>query len=490
MAPTMAAGGLFRPGLRERIASSSVTGEDAAALAQALLPLATGDAETAGTLAVVEEWCRAVADAPAEGARRPPREGWHVFAEDGPRGPARAPGWHRPPDPWNGFESAGAPGSARGAAGPRDGPSRGLESVLGVSPLGVTTAVWTRGVVAQSSPFPGGDNVISVTFSANVPLGPASPGDDGSSPIACWLQISGLQPYAPPGKPGTRVAVEGSAAPCLAPSPDEDTREGVWEPGGAVRVYLRGILQPGVAHTVGIRVTNPPEPFAAAPIVEIEAGGSVCVPRMPLRVALRAGGEDGDDDEEEGASVSPEGLRVARPRFEVAKVVQSSFFPGSTNRLSVTFSTNVALAKDKGGAGAVGAGEAGAAGAGAARSTRLVITGLTGSQTPDSNLSIEPDEGSGDVVGVTGQWLQQQGSLEVPILRETVAGKRYTFSFRLCNPPSACPSAGAYIGASDLACCFTVVVEAVLVSEYSQSQSESQSQSPSHSQSQSQSSPF
>ena len=45
--------------------------------------------------------------------------------------------------------------------------------VRGVSPLEVTNAQWTEGVVSQSSPFPDGENVISVTFSANVPLGPA-----------------------------------------------------------------------------------------------------------------------------------------------------------------------------------------------------------------------------------------------------------------------------------------------------------------------------
>ena len=187
--------------------------------------------------------------------------------------------------------------------------------------------------------------MISVTFSSNVPLGPASVGDDDAAPqVPCWLQISGLHPYAPPGDHGTRAPIEGTAAHCLSPSPDGDARgEGVWEPGGTVRIYLREILLPNVVHTVGIRVTNPPEPFAVPPLVEMEADGSVRVPRMPLRVALRAGASDSEDENEDG-------LRVSRPRFLVAKIVQSSFLPGGKNRLTVTFSTSVPLAQERGGA--------------------------------------------------------------------------------------------------------------------------------------------
>jgi len=252
--------------------------------------------------------------------------------------------------------------------------------------------------------------VISVTFSSNVPLGPASAGDDDAAPqVPCWLQISGLHPYAPPGDHGTRAPIEGTAAHCLSPLPDGDARgEGVWEPGGTVRVYLREILLPNVVHTVGIRVTNPPEPFAVPPLVEMEANGSVRVPRMPLRVALRAGASD-EDDENEDADGEKEvaGLGVSRARFVVAKIVQSSFLPGGKNRLTVTFSTSVPLAQERGAAEAgAAAGGGGAAGA-APTSKRQVITGLKGSQTRDKcDLRIEPAEGSDLVLGCTATWLQ------------------------------------------------------------------------------------
>lgn len=153
----------FRTGLRERIASNTVTGEDASVLAQCLFPLVTGeDMDRAQTAAVAEEWLKAVADIAAGASAPPLREGWHVFAEDGPRGTSCVPTWHRfPADAWHTFET--------GAAGPRgrtdwDGEKKekveyfrnsGPGPVCGVSPLEVTNAEWTHGVVSQISPFPG-----------------------------------------------------------------------------------------------------------------------------------------------------------------------------------------------------------------------------------------------------------------------------------------------------------------------------------------------
>lgn len=142
-----------------------MTAEDASALAQCLFPLVTGeDLDRAQTVAVAEEWLRAVADVSAGAYACPPaREGWHVFSEDGPRGASRVPSWHRfPADAWHTFETGGAVGrrgrtagaagsSANGAPFRNSGPG----PVIDVSPLEVTYAEWTHGVVSQSSPFPG-----------------------------------------------------------------------------------------------------------------------------------------------------------------------------------------------------------------------------------------------------------------------------------------------------------------------------------------------
>ena len=118
---------------------------------------------------VASEWCRAVqdaADAPRGAGHKP---GWHVFADDGPRAARSSKEW---------YSYGTSPGLHRSDWDDDDLLPSGRDRdtpwpVRGVSPLEVTIAQWTRGIVSQSSPFPGGANVLSVTFSANVPLGPA-----------------------------------------------------------------------------------------------------------------------------------------------------------------------------------------------------------------------------------------------------------------------------------------------------------------------------
>ena len=133
---------------------------------QALRPLVkdSEDGIASWTATVATEWCRAVQDATsdASAATDPTRhkEGWHVFAED-------SVGGGRPPD---------APLHSAISYTPQmshETVQRSHHAVQGLSPLHVMQAAWTSGAVSQSSPFPGVENVISVTFSANVPLGPA-----------------------------------------------------------------------------------------------------------------------------------------------------------------------------------------------------------------------------------------------------------------------------------------------------------------------------
>ena len=144
---------------------------------QALLPLAIDGDEASQITTVANEWCRAVqdaADAPA-GAAPAQREGWHVFTDDGPLVPRRDTGWYKFEEGKDLRQSSAASGThLHGVTGTRaPALQHSIWPVRGVSPLEVTNAQWTEGVVSQSSPFPDGENVISVTFSANVPLGPA-----------------------------------------------------------------------------------------------------------------------------------------------------------------------------------------------------------------------------------------------------------------------------------------------------------------------------
>jgi hypothetical protein len=373
---------VFRAGLKERIENDAVTAADARALAEALRPLLSDRASWTSTVAA--EWCRAVQSASDDR----PSKGWHVFAADG--------GAHIGDE-----KNAGAPATPRKMT----------------SPLEVMRAEWTYGALSQTSPFfSGGDNVIFVTFSANVPLGPAQVDSDKTEQvIACWLQITGLERYAPPTSDGARILLEGSASRSLSPSADGETRsEGVWESGGEVRAYLRQTLAPNVQHTVGLHVKNPSGLSHEPPQVAIQADGSVRIKSFLLSMQVAGGGD---------------ALGLAPPCFDVATISPSSVYPGTTNLLTVSFSTTVSLPGD------------------AKHSLRLMLSGLTDSLTPDSEaLSLRPEpESSAAVLAVTGKWRREGGILEVPLLSPTAPGVVYSFSFSLCNPAAAKPVAGAYI---------------------------------------------
>ena len=332
------------------------------------------------------------------------------------------PGWHRPSfAPERGVaKSSGARAEwhvfpKENGGGARPAGSIQPSQPRNASPLEVVDAQWTYGDIAQSSPYPGVENVIRITFSANVPLGPAQ--DKNTPTAACWLQFSGLQLYAPEDKT-TAVKIEGSVGEILAPSADSDTRrEGVWVEDGAMRAYLRRALAPHKRYTVGIVVQNPTLAPVEVPKVAIEANGCVVVRSTQLPLSQQA-------------------LAIRPPCFQVAKIGKSSVFPGTTNRLTVTFSTTVALEAPDG-----------------AGSLSLIISGLTGSPTPNSDeLPIEVEgeapEDLPKVLADKGVWRQAAGTLEVPLIAPTTPGSLYTFAFSLVNPSSSQPAQGARIQVS------------------------------------------
>ena len=204
---------VFAAGLRERIADGAVTAADAKALAQALRPYLTDEDGTASWIAAVaSEWCRAVDAAPSVAAGATSGQGGDESGGGGSR-------WHK-------FtEEAGDRTWARGSESPATQPLQpGVVAGWQAAPLQVVDAAWTFGDVAQSSPFPAGENVISITFSCNVPLGPMQV-QDGVPVVGCCLRFTGLAPYAPQeAVPGSPLKLEGPAAEVLAAAPDADSR--------------------------------------------------------------------------------------------------------------------------------------------------------------------------------------------------------------------------------------------------------------------------
>lgn len=227
--------------------------------------------------------------------------------------------------------------------------------------------------------------------------------------------------------PGTRIVLEGTVAHCISSSAEGDTRgEAVWESNGCVRAYLRETLDPQLQHTIGIQVKNPREANGEVPQVSLEAEGSVRVRSMLLQPA----GTGAEEGQQRLVVEGQQRLVVTTPRFYVATIRQSSFYPGTTNELTVTFSTTVPLQGDK------------------QAHVRLILSGLTGSLTPDTEaLTIMTDAASecANLLAATGKWRRSGGILEVPLLAPSTPGVEYSFSFSLCNPAEAQASAPAYI---------------------------------------------
>ena len=172
--------------------------------------------------------------------------------------------------------------------------------------------------------------------------------------------------------------------------------------------YLRGILAPNVRHTIGLCVRNPVLSPSEPPVVTIEADGCVRVRRTPLPLSHAA-------------------LRIAVPGFHEATIRKSCAYPGTTNQLTVSFSTTVDLEQTEGGG-----------------ALALILSGLTGSPTPDSDeFEIEPDGDAASVISSKGRWRSASGVVEVPLLAPVAQGRVYSFSFSLCNPPASLASAQA-----------------------------------------------
>jgi hypothetical protein len=128
---------------------------------QALRPL-VGRASS-WTSHVAGEWCQAVTAAEQDAGTAgfdAGRADWHRFPKD-----REQSAWTRVPGP--GLAGPTVDFVRSGHSAPRGWP------VQGESPLAVRSPEWTFGAITQSSPFPGGDNVISVVFTSNVPLAPS-----------------------------------------------------------------------------------------------------------------------------------------------------------------------------------------------------------------------------------------------------------------------------------------------------------------------------
>jgi len=123
-------------------------------------------------------------------------------------------------------------------------------------------------------------------------------------------------------------------------------------------------------------------------------------------------------------------LRLYAPAFVTAIIGQSSAFPSDSNTIYVTLASSIDFLP--------------------ANNSKVTLTGLTGSTTPDSMLVLRDysRNGSSAIFGSTGNWSQASGSLTLSLVSTLQAGTLIRFSFDLGNPPEGRQAAAVFVSAS------------------------------------------
>mmetsp|Transcript_33626 Transcript_33626/g.52322 ORF Transcript_33626/g.52322 Transcript_33626/m.52322 type:complete len:486 (+) Transcript_33626:1-1458(+) len=180
-------------------------------------------------------------------------------------------------------------------------------------------------------------------------------------------------------------------------------------------LFIQSPLKRDQLHTVSFQVTNPREGAQPPGSLTLAARGAVVIEATEIDRTSN-GARGGQGTEGQGG----EALRVLAPRFLTAKIRQSDPRPGAINTLTITFSLTIALEGERG--------------------QRIIVSGLTGSQTLDTEeLALKDVGASGveEVLGSQARWRRVPGVLEIGVIGASVPGAVYSFSFELLNPSAA-----------------------------------------------------
>jgi len=283
--------------------------------------------------------------------------------------------------------------------------SRGIirEEDKNFSPLQVVQAKWLHHSISQSCPVPFSNNVITVGFSTNVPLGPAREG--GSKESLCWLQISGLHMFVPPDAEDPSIELGGVNANLFCDAADSERGgRASWDSSGFFLLFLRGVLGPHKKHFLELHVKNPALPVSLDE-VKLEVLG--CVEIDPV-LLINVNASEPDTN----------GLDVyskAEKCFIQAWIHADTNFPGSLNTITISFALNHQVGKG----------------------ARVLISGLNGYATEDDNelqMSFASGKENSASLARTGVWNREHGTVEVEIVHDIIGGERCSFSFKLQNP--------------------------------------------------------
>ena len=265
--------------------------------------------------------------------------------------------------------------------------------------------------IAQSYPFSGGPNILTVYLESDTRLTAAQDS---------VVTISGLT-GAVASDPVTLGEAAGDDG-HLVFSDGTTQGKGTWISDGTLKltVYARETtpwMESGTTYSFSFEVTNPSS-SQVSPTVYVAASGSVAIAATQMT-------KPGTDNF--GVTNGTNPLTVVVPTFSTKSIEQSNPFADQDNTLTVTLQSDTHSAP---------------------AGTIVTITGLAGSDTATTStlgLSSGPDS----ALGSTGDW-NHDGTLTLTVAsgKELAKGQAYSITFELANPSSAMASPTVNVAAT------------------------------------------
>jgi len=253
----------------------------------------------------------------------------------------------------------------------------------------VDCATFTTKAIGQSTPIPGAINRISVTLISDADLRAAS----GSV-----VTISGLT-----------TAIASSPIPLLDVGDNYEMifsdgttdGHGVWSAGTLTLMIRSGAtLNADTTYAFAFDITNPAT-ANTSPTIYIEASGTTSITSSPMTMP---------NSTQYGVRNGANPLQVEVPVFNTKSIERSTMPFVEATTWKVTLNSNYAFSSG----------------------STVTISGLTGSQTPEStSLNVTSTDSK---LGSSGDWTQSSGTLVLAVdSRGTIAEKDYMVTFSLPN---------------------------------------------------------
>ena len=238
--------------------------------------------------------------------------------------------------------------------------------------------------------------------------------------------------------PAARAHAVGDAVTVLRAGPALGTTLGILSlSGGTFTSSATSFVFSGILPSAGSLLRLDDEFVVATAVSPSAGGGTVTVSRAQAGSSAATHADGTAVILRVGFGCVSEGdaapLRVLAPSFIVRDIGQATPYPTANNTVTITLASSVALAEADG--------------------SVVTISGLTGSQTPDSNTLALTDVDSTDsttLFGTTADWDQDTGTLLLSVAsgQTLAAGSIYKFSIALVNPDGAQDAPAVTVSAS------------------------------------------